>query len=56
MREAENKKEIENKKIQLERERMKHETELQRMSDKAAMERERLKAKTAIRNKVSGEK
>lgn len=56
MRESENKKEIENKKIQLERERMKHETELQKMADKAAMERERLKAKTAIRNKVSGEK
>ena len=35
---------------------MKHETELQRMSDKAAMDREQLKAKTAIRNKVTGEK
>nr|UVX77601.1 MAG: hypothetical protein [Bacteriophage sp.]DAX04662.1 MAG TPA: hypothetical protein [Bacteriophage sp.] len=35
---------------------MKHETELQRMSDKAALEREKLKAKTAIRNKVTGEK
>lgn len=55
MRESENKKEIENKKIQLERERMKHETELQRMSDKAAMERERLKARTALKNKVVGE-
>ena len=55
MRESENKKEIENKKIQLERDRMKHETELQRMSDKAAMEREKLKARTAIRNKVVGE-
>ena len=56
MREAENKKEIENKKIQLERERMKHETELQRISDKAAMEREKLKARTALRNKTTGEK
>ena len=56
MRESENKKEIENKKIQLERERMKHETELQRMSDKAAMEREKLKARTALRNKTTGEK
>ena len=27
---------------------MKHETELQRMSDKAAMDREKLKAKTAV--------
>ncbi|UVX35247.1 MAG: hypothetical protein [Bacteriophage sp.] len=34
---------------------MKHETELQRMSDKAAMDREKLKAKTALRNKVVGE-
>lgn len=56
IKDSENKKQIENKKMQLERDRMKHETELQKMSDKAAMEREKLKAKTAIRNKVSGEK
>lgn len=55
-REIEQKREAENKKIQLEKDRMKHETELQRMSDKAAMDREKLKAKTAIRNKVAGEK
>lgn len=55
-REIEQKREAENKKIQLEKDRMKHETELQRMSDKAALEREKLKAKTAIRNKVTGEK
>lgn len=55
-REIEQKREVENKKIQLEKDRMKHETELQRMSDKAAMDREKLKAKTAIRNKVTGEK
>ena len=55
MRESENKKEIENKKIQLERERMKHETELQRMSDKAALEREKLKARTALKNKTNAE-
>lgn len=55
-REIEQKREAENKKIQLEKDRMKHETELQRMSDKAAMDREKLKAKTAIRNKVIGEK
>lgn len=55
-REIEQKRKAENKKIQLEKDRMKHETELQRMSDKAAMDREKLKAKTAIRNKVTGEK
>lgn len=54
--EIEQKREAENKKIQLEKDRMKHETELQRMSDKAAMDREKLKAKTALRNKVVGEK
>lgn len=56
VREQKMKKEIEDKKVELERERMKHEEKLQKMSDDAAMERERLKAKTAIRNKVSGEK
>ena len=50
------KKEIEDKKNQLERERMDHEMKLQAAKDKAAMERERLKAKTAIKNKVTGEK
>ena len=55
MRESENKREIENKKIQLEKERMKHEEKMQKMSDDAAMQREKLKARTAIRNKVVGE-
>lgn len=55
-RELDQKKEIEQKKINLERDRMKHETELQRMSDKAAMEREELKARTALKNKVVGER
>lgn len=55
-REIEQKREAENKKIQLEKDRIKHETDLQRMSDKAAMEREKLKAKTALKNKVTGEK
>lgn len=55
-REIEQKREAENKKIQLEKDRMKHEIDLQRMSDKAAMEREKLKAKTALKNKVIGEK
>ncbi len=55
-READQKKEIENKKIQLEKDRMKHETEMQHMADKAAMEREQLKARTALKNKVAGER
>ena len=50
------KKQIEDKKIQLERDRMKHEMDLQKQKDKAAEERERIKARAAIRNKVSGEK
>ena len=35
---------------------MKHEKELQAQKDKAAMEREQLKARTALKNKTSGEK
>lgn len=50
------KKEIEDKKIQLEKERMKHEMELQKQKDTAAMEREKLKARTQLKNKVPGEK
>ncbi len=55
-REAEMKKEIEDKKISLEKEKMRHETTLQNIKDKAAMEREKLKARTALKNKVGGEK
>lgn len=54
--EAKQKREIENQKIQLERDKMKHETELQKQKDKAAIEREKIKAKTALKNRVSGEK
>lgn len=54
--EQKQKKDIEDKKIQLERDRMKHETELQRQKDDAALEREKIKARTALKNKVSGEK
>jgi len=50
------KREIENQKIQLERDKMDHEMKLQKQKDDAAMERERLKARTAIRNKTTGEK
>lgn len=54
--EAKQKREIEDNKIKLEREKMNHEMALQQQKDKAAMERERLKARTAIRNKTAGEK
>lgn len=50
------KKEIEDRKIDLEKQRMQHEKELQAAKDKAAMEREKLKANIAIKNKVVGEK
>ena len=50
------KKEIEDKKIELEREKMKHETELQAQKDKAALEREKVKGRYQLRNKVVGEK
>ena len=54
--EARQKKEIEDKKIDLEKQRMKHEMELQKQKDESALEREKVKARAAIRNKVSGEK
>ena len=54
--EAKQKREIEDQKIQLEKDKMKHETELQKAKDEAAYEREKLKAKTAIKNRVPGEK
>jgi len=54
--EAKYKNQIENKKIELERERMKHEKELQKAKDDAAMEREKLKARTALKNKTSSGK
>lgn len=50
------KREIEDQKIKLERDKMNHETQLQKQKDDAAMEREKLKARTAIRNKTTGEK
>ena len=54
--EAKQKREIEDQKIQLERDKMKHESELQKQKDDAALEREKIKARTAIRNKTAGEK
>lgn len=54
--EVRQKREIEDQKVKLAREQMKHETALQAQKDKAAYEREQLKAKTALKNKVSGER
>lgn len=52
-REMKYKKNIEDKKIELERERMKHEMDLQKAKDDAALEREKIKARTALKNKTS---
>lgn len=54
--EAKQKKEIEDAKIKLERDKMQHETELQKAKDDAAYERERLKSRTQLQNKTVGEK
>lgn len=53
--ESKQKREIENAKIKLERDKMSHETTLQKQKDDAAYKREELKAKTALKNQVSGE-
>ena len=50
------KREIEDQKIKLERDKMDHEMKLQKQKDEAAMQRERLKARTARANKVAGER
>ena len=47
---------IEQEKLKLEERKLKAAKELQAMSDKAAMERERLKARTALKNRVAGER
>ena len=54
--EANQKKNIEDKKIELEREKMKHEMALQKQKDDAALEREKVKGRYALRNKTSGER
>ena len=56
LREQQMKKEIEDKKIQLEREKLTAAQKLQKQKDEAAMQREKLKAKTSLKNKVVGEK
>lgn len=56
IREQQMKEKIEDKKIQLEREKLTAAERLQKQKDEAAMQREKLKAKTAMKNKVVGEK
>ena len=56
IKELSDKKSAEDKKIALEEKKMKHAEKLQKMKDEAAMRREKLKATTARKNKVSGEK
>lgn len=53
--EAKQKKEIEDAKIKLERDKMQHETELQKQKDSEAYRREELKAKAALKNKTNAE-
>ena len=56
IREQQMKEKIEDKKIQLEREKLTAAQKLQKQKDEAAMQRERLKAKVSLKNKVVGEK
>ena len=56
IREQQMKEKIEDKKIQLEREKLTATQKLQKQKDEAAMQREKLKAKTSLKNKVVGEK
>lgn len=56
MREQQLKKEIEDKKIELEKQKLQAQKDIQKQKDDSAMEREKLKARTALRNKVAGEK
>ena len=56
IREQQMKEKIEDKKIQLEREKLTAAQKLQKQKDEAAMQREKLKAKTSRKNKVVGEK
>lgn len=56
LREQKMKKEIEDKKIELEKWKLEAQKQLQKQKDDAALEREKLKARTALKNKVAGEK
>lgn len=53
--ETKQKSEIEHAKIELERQKMKHETELQKQKDAEAYRREKLKSETALKNKTNAE-
>lgn len=55
LREQQMKKEIEDKKIQLEKEKLTAAERLQKQKDSAALEREKLKARTALKNKTNAE-
>lgn len=55
LREQQMKKDIEEKKVALEKQKLQSQKELQKMKDDAAMEREKLKAKTALKNKTNAE-
>jgi hypothetical protein len=55
-KELKSKQEIENKKLKLKKEELASKERLQKQKDKAALEREKLKSKTALKNKVVGEK
>ena len=55
IREQQMKKDIEEKKVALEKQKLESQKELQKMKDDAAMEREKLKAKTALKNKTNAE-
>lgn len=55
-RELDQKREIDNRKMDIEEKKMKSAKELQKQKDDAAMKREELKARTALKNKVVGEK
>ena len=55
-KESQRKAELEKKKIELEEKKLKMQKEIQAAKDKAAMEREKLKARTALKNPVVGEK
>lgn len=55
LREQQMKKDIEEKKVALEKQKLQSQKELQKMKDDAALEREKLKARTALKNKTNAE-
>lgn len=55
-RDAQIKRELESRKLSLEDKKMQFQKELQKQKDEAALVREKLKAKTALQNKVVGQK